>query len=188
MNSSSLRALATERIIGRSRNRPASASTTIPMTRGARANRTPKFTPCEPLPITLSATSRGATARSWNSNTEKTARPAGDCSRFFSASAGMATAVEDRASDRPRITATSTRRCRKVIPPPARRAEPTATCKPPSPNTNRRIARSRSHDSSRPMVKSRNTTPNSASCATSAGLATVKAPTQGMRSASAPNP
>ena len=48
------------------------------------------------------------------------------------------------------------------------------TCKAPMPNTQRRINRKRSHDSSSPIMNSRNTTPNSASWAISARLAMVK--------------
>ena len=105
-NSSSLRALATDRIMGRSRSRPATARMSSPTTRGTSASSTSAPDPWAPLPSTVSTTKRGATARSWNSSTENTARPAGDCSRFFSARAGSATAVEDRATARPRIVAT----------------------------------------------------------------------------------
>ena len=41
-----------------------------------------------------------------------------------------------------------------------------ATCSMPKPNTMRRMVHSRSNDSSRPMVNSRNTTPSSASWST----------------------
>ena len=40
----------------------------------------------------------GATARSWNSRTEKVARPVGEASRFCAASTGTTIAVEDSAS------------------------------------------------------------------------------------------
>ncbi len=50
----------------------------------------------------------GATARSWNSRMEKTARPEGACSRPASAITGMTTAVDDMASAAPRANAGAT--------------------------------------------------------------------------------
>ena len=59
---------------------------------------------------------------------------------------------------------------------------------PPRPNTSRRSRRSRSHDSSRPIMNSRNTTPNSASSAMSPGLDTASGASHGARWARAPRP
>ena len=63
-----------------------------------------------------------------------------------------------------------------------------AICSAPRPNTSRRISRSRSHDSSSPIMNSRKTTPYSASSATSAGRETVISVSQGRLWAAAPRP
>ena len=54
-----------------------------------------------PDPSTAIVNRIGATARSWNSSTEKLARPAGVVSRRLAARTGTTIAVEDRASARP---------------------------------------------------------------------------------------
>src|SRR5215207_10730630 len=92
--------------------------------------------------------------------TEKLARPTGVVSRFCSANIGITTAVDDRAS------ATPTRPAAAGANPSATRAalsarDDTITCSDPRPNTRRRRVRRRSHDSSMPIMKSKNTTPNS---------------------------
>ena len=76
----------------------------------------------------------------------------------------MTTAVEDRARPMPSTTALAS-----VWPisrkPQARTAVQTMTCIRPRPNTSRRMARSRSHDNSSPIMNRRKATPSSDSWA-----------------------
>ncbi len=85
----------------------------------------------------------------------------------------MTTAVEDRARPMPKTTALA-----RVWPismkPPARIAVQAATCISPRPKTSRRMARSRSHDSSSPIMNRRKATPSSDSCASWPGSLMVK--------------
>jgi hypothetical protein len=62
----------------------------------------------------------------------------------------------------------------------------TATCSMPKPNTMRRMVHSRSNDSSRPMVNSRNTMPSSASWSTVSCEVMAMTPSHGQVSASRP--
>ncbi len=187
-NISSLLARATDLSIGRRKSRPTPTSTATPMTAGARASSRRGLKPWPwAWASTLRVTMIGATARSWNNSTEKAARPASACSRWCSAITGITTAVEDRARAAPRIRAadgSAPATCAS----PARAAAQTASWIRPRPNTSRRMSRSRSHDSSSPIMNSRNTTPNSARSAISSGRATVIADSQGRRGARAPRP
>ncbi len=85
----------------------------------------------------------------------------------------MTTAVEDRASPMP-----STAALARVWPinrkPPPITAAQTPTCIIPRPKTRRRMARSRSHDSSSPIMNNRKATPSSDSCASWPGSLMVK--------------
>ncbi len=102
-----------------------------------------------------------------------TARPELACSRPRSAITGTTRAVEDMASAEAAARAPG-------IPTPmataatAIRAPAPRVCSAPRPNTCTRIIRSRSQESSSPMLNSRNTTPSSAAAAISCGLATVR--------------
>ena len=163
------RARATERNIGRSTSRPSSTSMARPTAAGIRVNRAePSRAGLRSPPLWPRAASTviviriGATARSWASNTEKVARPARALSRPRSAITGMTTAVEDRARPMP-STAADTRVCPITMNTADRATVQATTCDRPKPNTSRRIAFSRSHDSSRPIMNSRKETPSSAS-------------------------
>ena len=105
--------------------------------------------------------SRGATIRSWNSSTEKTVRPAAAPRRRRSAMTGTMTAVEDSASAAPSMSAAAGAWPSSSAATPSARLEANS-CNAPSPNTSRRSRVSRSNESSSPIMKSRNTTPNSA--------------------------
>ncbi len=187
MNSSSLLARATDFIIGLSTSRPTSRMATGARTAGAR--RRASATPVDGSwpPSRDRATRIGATARSWNSSTEKVARPVSLCRRRLSARAGTMMAVDDRASPAPISTAAGTlwpaRRATAAI-----AAVDSTAWIAPMPNTQRRSRRSRSHDSSSPTMNRRNTTPNSASSAMSPGWATARGASQGAWRSRAPRP
>jgi len=189
MNSSSLLARATDFIIGRSSSRPNTTRASSPSAAGAKVrsilgeNRSPP----PRLPITVRVIRIGATARSWNSSTAKVARPAWLCWRLLSANSGMTMAVEDSASAAPMATAACNGWPSRVAMV-AMAAEQKATCRAPMPKTKRRISRSRSQLSSSPIMNSRNTTPNSASWATSFGFSMVTAPSHGNDPVRAPRP
>ena len=189
MNSSSLLALATERIIGRNSSRPNTTSATMPNAACAKVSSIfgEKISPPPWLPIIVRVIRIGATARSWNSSTEKVARPATLCWRLLSASRGMTMAVEDRARATPMARAACSGWPNHTATP-AMAAEQTPTCSAPMPNTKRRMSRSRSQLSSSPIMNRRKTTPNSASWATSLGLSMVTAASHGTVPASAPSP
>ena len=188
MNSSGERVRATSWNRGRSARRPATTMRTRAMAAcpSARASAPPTSAPSL-RPSTAMANSIGATARSWNSSTAKLARPAGVFRRFCSARTGRTTAVEDKASARPTMTeaANGTSRANRMMP---MTREEASTWADPSPKTRRRRVRSRSHDSSTPIMNIRKITPNSARCAISDRLPMVKIDTQGTVSASRPRP
>ncbi len=163
MNSSRLFDTATRLKSGRNRKRPPTTITPMPIKAGIRASR-----PCAPTPVpalvpaSIATVIRiGATARSCASNTAKTPRPDAVRNALRSASTGRTTAVDDRASAIPSVAAPE--RLALIIRNKAARAsEQTAICAAPRPKIMRRIDLSRSNVNSRPMVNSRNTTPNSA--------------------------
>ena len=109
-----------------------------------------------------SSTSRGTTARSWNSSMPMTWRPCAVSSSSRSASSLETIAVEDIAAMPPRASPA----CHEA---PAASAAATAsaivaaTWARPSPNTARRMARSFGKLNSSPIENIRNTTPNCAS-------------------------
>ena len=105
----------------------------------------------------------GITARSWSRRMEKAARPYCVASCFFSASICRTNAVDDRASTRPMtIEASAPRPYSQASA--AMTEALTRTCAVPRPKTILRMTQSRVGLSSRPMMKSRNTTPSSAKC------------------------
>ncbi len=180
-------ARATDFSSGRSNSRPATTSTTRPSTdcpKVVSSSRTP--VPSPPL-ASVRVIRIGATARSWNSSTANVARPPSPCRRRCSASAGITRAVDDSARAAPTVRAAGqgAPRANAAAAPSARQA---ATCVPPRPNTSRRISRSRSHDSSSPIMNSRNTTPSSAISEISAGRETVRYPSHGAAWVKAPRP
>ena len=95
MNRSFERAAATRWKNGRSAMRPTPAITASAKNAEASVHHRSARPPSADIDITSSS---GATSRSWNSSTEKIARPEKLLSRFFSASTGTTTAVEDSAS------------------------------------------------------------------------------------------
>ncbi len=172
MNRSWPPARAAERNSGRSNSRPSARMATTPRQAVSTAVTGPG--PPAPLPPSRdSPISTGATIRSWNSRMANTARPELACSRPRSAITGTTKAVDDmaradaaaRAAGSPSPMAAA---ATAIIAPAPR------VCSAPRPNTCLRISRSRSQDSSSPMLKSRNTTPSSAAGAISSGLATVR--------------
>ena len=176
MNSSSLLARATDFSIGRSSSRPKATIAITPIAAGAKASSSrgeSTSPPSPPRASTARVTRIGATARSWNSSTEKVARPAGECWRLCSARICMTTAVDDSDSAAP-MAAAGAGASPMAMAAAAMTARQSVTCRAPMPNTQRRIRRRRSHDSSSPIMNRRKTTPNSASWAISAGLAMVK--------------
>ena len=188
MNSSSLLARATDFIIGRRTSRPATTRTTRPMAAGAKASSSLGDGASPAWPAATARVIRiGATARSWNSSTEKMARPAGECWRLRSASRGMTIAVDDRARAAP-IARAAGQGWPRAWAAAAMTPRQTATCRPPRPNTIRRMRRRRSQDSSSPIMNSRKTTPSSASWATCSGSLIVKVASQGAVLPSAPSP
>ena len=167
MNSSRLRDSATVLNSGRSSQRPPRISTPMPISAGISASSPCAPTPCppglsgEPVRI-IAVTMIGATATSCASSTANTLRPEAEFSALRSASTGMITAVEDRASAMPkRVDPTTLRPMTKNTT--ASAIEDSTICEAPSPSTMRRIALRRSKVSSSPMENSRNTTPSSAS-------------------------
>ncbi|MNG08744.1 hypothetical protein D3C84_921240 [compost metagenome] len=102
----------------------------------------------------------GMAAMSWNSSTAKLLRPTAVAVRLRSLMACMAMAVEDRLRVRPTSSAAVQFRPRAVQNKPM--AAPQASiCRAPPPNTILRRAQSRLGSSSRPMMNSISTTPNS---------------------------
>src|SRR6202035_1089054 len=99
--------------------------------------------------------------RSWKSSTAKIVRPAVVPSRLASASTGITMAVDDRASAKPSTVAEVGGSPRIKAKVPSAAAEP-KTCIVPSPKRSRPIIAKRCHDSSRPIMNRRKTTPNSA--------------------------
>ena len=170
MNRSWLLARAADLNSGRSTSRPVTMMPISP------ASDTPTarigLGAAAPPPSSDRAIRIGATDRSWNSRIENTARPEAACSRPASDITGTTTAVDDMARAAPSAKAGA-----GAMPNPTATAaissSATRVCRAPRPNTWRRISRSRSHDSSRPMEKSRNTTPSSAMSAICSGLETV---------------
>ena len=188
MNSSVERVRATRWKSGRRATRPATTISTRATTAcpSARASAPPRSPPSR-RPSTAMANRIGATARSWNRRTAKLVRPAGVPSRFCSASTGSTTAVEESASASPTSTAPATGwlSAMRMI---AITAAEAATWIEPRPKTSRRSTRSRSQDSSIPIMNMRKITPNSARCAISERLPMVKGASQGCASAKRPRP
>ena len=91
---------------------------------------------------------------------EKVARPAVVLIRPRSAITGITTAVDDRASPMP-STAAETSGCPIKTNTAASATVQAVTWVRPRPNTSLRMARSRSHDSSSPIMNSRKATPSS---------------------------
>ena len=189
-----LRLRATERNRGRRTRRPITTTSARPMAAGASANRVrPISWGSSTPPGTAAATSRetvirmGATARSWASRTAKVERPATDFSLPCSAMTGMTTAVEDRARPMPSTAAPANDWPIRVNRPPRTTAQ-TTTCIRPKPKTSLRIALSRSHDSSRPIMNNRKATPSSLSWAIWVGSLMVNQLSQGVASANCPRP
>ena len=117
----------------------------------------------------------GIAARSWNSRMEKAARPWRMVSSPFSARFCRANAVDDSASVSPIRTAGA-----GAMPSAQAAAASTApvaaTCAAPMPKIALRMVHSRFGCSSRPMMNSKRTTPNSAKCSTSLTLKTKPRP------------
>ena len=163
-------ARATDRNIGRRTSRPSTTSSARPMAAGTSVNKAgssaagSKSPP--PAPFWASAARTvtviriGATARSWARRMEKVARPAVVLTRPRSAITGMTTAVDDRARPIPR-TAAETSGCPMNTNTAASATVQAATWVRPRPNTSFRMALSRSHDSSSPIMNSRKATPSS---------------------------
>ncbi len=171
MNRSWLLARAADLNNGRNTRRPATMMPTRPMDAVSKASI--GSGPPAWAPSRARATRIGATARSWNSRMENTARPEWACSRPVSAITGTARAVDDMVSAAPVDRAATSGRPAATATAPIRTPQP-MVCRAPRPNTWWRISRSRSQDSSRPMVNNRKTTPSSAKSAICSGLETVK--------------
>jgi len=90
----------------------------------------------------------------------KAVRPVAEATRFSAARPSMTMAVEDRARPRPMTRPCVAGRTRLAAAPIT--AAASATCRPPRPKTSRRMVIRRAGESSRPMTKSRKTTPSSA--------------------------
>ncbi|MNR02021.1 hypothetical protein D3C85_1178590 [compost metagenome] len=106
---------------------------------------------------------KGIAAMSWKSKTAKLLRPTAVEFMFRSLMACMAIAVEDRLNVSPTNSAAvqfKPSAAQNI----AMAAPHTSICSAPPPNTMRRIAQRRLGSSSRPMMKSINTTPISAKC------------------------
>mmetsp|Transcript_27210 Transcript_27210/g.59449 ORF Transcript_27210/g.59449 Transcript_27210/m.59449 type:complete len:229 (-) Transcript_27210:4726-5412(-) len=113
--------------------------------------------------ISMSSTT---TARSCSSSTEKMALPWKEPISPLSSSTWMPTAVELMARAPPRITALGPGRLEMDIATAATPSRVRTTCRVPMPKTILAMDCRRSKLSSRPMLKSRNTTPSSARCFT----------------------
>ncbi|OPZ04099.1 MAG: hypothetical protein BWZ09_02020 [Alphaproteobacteria bacterium ADurb.BinA305] len=135
----------------------------------------------------LISTSSGTTARSWNSRMANEAWPSGVPSSWRWISSCMTIAVDENASTTPRITAASMPLPNHSASPPTAAAE-SATCRPPSPNTSRRIDHRRSTDISRPIMNIRKMTPSSARNSTWSGRAKVSHDSGGQAFASEARP
>ena len=121
------------------------------------------------------AASSGIATRSWNSRIANATRPWSAPSSLRSASSCRPTAVDDSARPRPMISGAFQPTVKKAMTPPMAAAD-SSTCSPPVPNTLRRSTHSRAGDSSRPMMKSIITTPNSDAASTSSGSGTSFSP------------
>ena len=141
MNSSSLLARATERSIGRSSSRPSDQQRGQPQHRRQRrpAAAAARTASADRRPISVRVIRIGATARSWNSSTEKVARPASECCRFCSARIGMTMAVDDSASAAPMAIAAARRLAHGQGRAGDRRSGTAPPAAAPRPNTKRRM-------------------------------------------------
>ena len=163
---SGARDAAASRNSGRSTRRP---SAQIPAA-AASAVATPMASDAASEPPTVPASagtriSSGTTARSWNSSTEKVARPARVGNSPRCTSSAMTTAVDDSAKLAPMSTDAAGELPHAYAIAPITSAV-TDTCVAPRPSTSRRMLHRRSNDISRPITKSRNTIPNSATVRT----------------------
>ena len=136
---------------------------------------------------TLTVIRIGATERSCARRTAKVDRPTAPFSRPRSASTGMTTAVDDRARPMPSTAAPANDWPASMKAPDSTTVQ-AATCIMPRPNTSRRMARSRSHDSSSPIMNNRKATPSSDNWASWAGSRMVIQDSQGAASANRPRP
>ena len=166
LNTSATWIRATTRSAGRSRIRPPPMITTARI-RNSFSSARPQA-PCAAAvscgTSSGSTASTGSTARSWNSRMPKAARPCWVFSCLRSASTCRTSGVED--SDRPNpMIAAVTGGCPSPQAAAPRAAAHEKTCAAPRPNTLRRITHSRVGCSSRPMMNSSSTMPNSETCA-----------------------
>ena len=120
------------------------------------------------LPSKGMITINGITARSWNNNIEKAARPCVVVSCFFSASICNTKAVDDRARVNPTTVAAVGSMPAINASPPMTRAL-TNTCAAPSPNTILRKTHRRDGCNSSPIMNNSSTTPSSAKCSMCSG-------------------
>jgi hypothetical protein len=110
----------------------------------------------------------GIAAMSWNSKIENAADPPGVLFSLRSSSVASAIAVDDSDSPSAPISAT-------FQPTPSSMATP-ATWAPPQPKIARRIDHRRFGSSSRPIMNSSSTTPNSAKCRMTATASMRRSP------------
>ena len=160
-NRSLMPADATRRKSGRMTTRP--TMTITPSTRAAFVSARMSVAatdPASPVPKMEMKSRSGATARSCASKVAKLARPALVFNRPCLDSTSMTMAVEDKARQPPRISATGGLLPARAAMLPITAVE-IAICEPPSPKIRRRIDFRRSYDSSMPIRNSRNTMPRS---------------------------
>jgi hypothetical protein len=159
---------------GRSSQRP--ATSTITSARTARttmlASHPALSTSSSAAAIEVASASSGAKARSWNSTMPSASRACVRASSSWSPSWRITIAVEDIATAPPSTIATGS------VAPSAQTAAPTtavvmSTCSPPTPSTSDFIATMRASENSSPSVKTRNTTPMSASVRMASSLSST---------------
>ena len=135
----------------------------------------------------LISTSKGTTARSWHNRIANADCPNGVPSSRRWISSCMMIAVDEKASTTPRMTEASMPLPKRAASRPIAAAVNT-TCKPPRPNTSRRMDHRRCIDMSSPIMNMRKITPSSARNSTSSGRAKVSHDSHGHCTANAASP
>jgi hypothetical protein len=184
MKISGLRVEPAIRKIGPRRRRPAIRMVAMTSTASPRAFASWSSSGPSPSPAKLPMMKRmRMTARSCMRRMAKLMRPRRLERRSLAVRSCITMAVEDSASASPRMIAV----CRLLPNASATApiaAEVAAICSPPNPKTRWRIETSRCSESSRPMAKSRNTTPSSARKRTPSSFVISTGPSAGIEAAS----
>ena len=176
VNTSGMRVRATIRNRWRSSTRPPSTSAAIAVTAFSTASHSGWAAAGSPAcPSSGISASSGIAARSWNSRIANARRPCSLASALRSASSCRPTAVDENASPKP-TTSAARQSSPSASAMPPRTTPLTPICRPPTPNTGRRITRNRAGDSSSPITNSSSTTPISLAASTGSASRITRSP------------